>query len=481
MIIGYMVVGVVCGKYVTGMLKPETLDTNDPYSVASIVTSMTLAFISLSAGCELHIPSLGKQKLCQIGAQIASMAALTLCGGMLVFAAVVSYGTGIVPATLLAESVGCRWSVAWMLAVIQLAGSVIEVLAIFHETKASGPVSQLMIGTTMLLDMAVVVLFAIAQTVVVAACPARGIEASATSAVIGIVGQLVFCLVGAGIYAGIVRVYMMVPSGSTAGATTTKALVLATGWACYFGLLGLNESIPLWAPTALKMLRVDPLLVCMLGSSFLQHFSSCGGKLRELVHSAAPLIMPPFFTVVGATLNLSSLKIYAVAVLIFFVTRFVALGSGSLLASLASRHTTKVRRHLWMTLQSQSGVTLALVLQMTQGMVGQHAWSKDLGVIITGCVALNQLVGPAMCRWGIQLAGESHDSKVCDSNRACHDHEGSKMSTRSRHRQETPGPEPAWDVEFQATLHNLSFVMPNVEDQMRDSSGEEQPSTQAVP
>merc|ERR1712194_974942 len=193
------------------------------------------------------------------------------------------------------------------------------------------------------------------------------------------------------------------------------------------------------------------------------------------------LIMPPFFTVVGATLDLSSLKSFAVAVLIFFGTRFAALGAGSLLASLASRHGTVVRRHLWMTLQSQSGVTLALVLQMTEGMVGQHVWAKDLGVIITGSVVLNQLVGPTMCRWGIKLAGESHDSKVCDSSKAGHDHEGPEMSPRSRHRQVTRGPESAWDAEFQATLDSLSFVMPNVEDQMRDSRGEEEPSTQAVP
>merc|ERR1719343_1783686 len=37
--------------------------------------------------------------------------------------------------------------------------------------------------------------------------------------------------------------------------------------------------------------------------------------------------MPPFFTVVGATLNLGSLKSYAVAVLIFFGTRFAGLAS----------------------------------------------------------------------------------------------------------------------------------------------------------
>merc|ERR1712039_480062 len=124
---------------------------------------------------------------------------------------------------------------------------------------------------------------------------------------------------------------MMLPSGSAPGRAIIKALVLASGWACYYGLIRLNQVIPLRAPSLLKMLRIDPLLVCMLSSSFMQHFSSQGSKLRELVCSIAPLVMPPFFTVVGATLDLGALKNYALAVLMFFVVRALALATGSLL------------------------------------------------------------------------------------------------------------------------------------------------------
>mmetsp|Transcript_122417 Transcript_122417/g.305578 ORF Transcript_122417/g.305578 Transcript_122417/m.305578 type:complete len:513 (-) Transcript_122417:142-1680(-) len=481
MIIGYMLVGVVCGKYVTGMLNPSTLNTADPYSVASIVTNMTVAFISLSAGCELHLPSLGMQKLRQIGFQIAFMVALMLGCGTAVLAALAGTGSTFMPQALLSEKHGCQWSVAWMLAVILLAGSVIEVLAIFHETKASGPVSQLMIGTTMLLDMLVVVLFAVAQNVVVSTCPMEGVHVSSVSAVIGICGQMVLCVLAGGILGGILRLYMMLPSKSRLGGATLKAVVLATGWACYYGLIRLNASIPLWAPSMLKMLRIDPLLVCMLSSSFLQHFSSHGRKLRELVCGIAPLVMPPFFTIVGATLDLGALRSYAGAVLIFFVVRAMALGAGSFLASVASRDTLVVRRHLWMTLQSQSGVTLALVMQMTSGVVGQSAWATDLATIITGCVTLNQLVGPTMCRVGIQRAGESHDSQTCRHDTASKDDASATLTPCGQERREDAALQTAWGVEFEATQRSLALVLPSVEEQLQDGGGEAAPPAPSIP
>mmetsp|Transcript_112683 Transcript_112683/g.297597 ORF Transcript_112683/g.297597 Transcript_112683/m.297597 type:complete len:178 (+) Transcript_112683:2-535(+) len=62
-----------------------------------------------------------------------------------------------------------------------------------------------------------------------------------------------------------------------------------------------------------------------------------------------------------------------------------------------------------MTLQSQSGVTLGLVAQMQIGLVGQRPWARGAAAIVTGCVVLNQLVGPTLCRFGIRSAGEATD------------------------------------------------------------------------
>lgn len=87
---------------------------------------------------------------------------------------------------------------------------------------------------------------------------------------------------------------------------------------------------------------------------------------------------------------------------------------GSFLASLLVDHTPNVRNHLWMTLQSQSGVTLGLVAQMQLGLVGKQPWAKGTAAIITGCVVLNQLLGPTLCRFGIRNSGESQGEYLAE-------------------------------------------------------------------
>merc|ERR1719210_2601412 len=42
------------------MLDAEVLNVVNPFSMASIVSNTTLAFIAFSAGSEMYIPSIGK-------------------------------------------------------------------------------------------------------------------------------------------------------------------------------------------------------------------------------------------------------------------------------------------------------------------------------------------------------------------------------------------------------------------------------------
>merc|ERR1719210_1404424 len=54
------------------MLDEEVLNVTNPFSMASIVSNTTLAFIAFSAGSEMHIPSLGKSQLKAIRDQVVA-------------------------------------------------------------------------------------------------------------------------------------------------------------------------------------------------------------------------------------------------------------------------------------------------------------------------------------------------------------------------------------------------------------------------
>jgi len=386
-------------------------NTKVDFSVASMVSNVTLAFIAFCAGSELYIPGLGRKQLWAIMVQIFSMGFLmVVIGTPIIFAM-----EPLMPASLLNTGIGCRWSAAWLVAVVQWAGSVIEVLAIFHETKGKGPVTTLMIGTTMLLDMIVLVFFAIGQNVVVAACPLEGVTPSILVSMFSVLGSILLWVLFGVLLGCLLQVYMKMPALGRQLNLLKPLLILSTGWAAYFGLLKFNIVLPKQVP-ALGLFRVDPLLICMIAAVWQNHVSEDRDRegFREILHDLAPLVLPPFFTIAGATLDLHTILQNASAVPLLFIIRFVALALGSYFASLASKQSRVVRNHLWMTLQSQSGVTLGLVAQMQLGAVGKQPWAQGTAAIITGCVVLNQLVGPTLCRFGIRSAKESQEADDVD-------------------------------------------------------------------
>lgn len=428
MMVGYMFIGFVCSKHVTGMLYPETL--HGDFSVASVVSHLSLAFIAMSAGAELDFFALDDQRVRQILAQIVFMGVLMVFVGTPVIYAM----SGVMPESLLDQGIWCQWSAALMVAVVQWAGSVIEVLGIYYETQGQaalqglppGPVTQLMIGTTMLLDMIVLVFFAITQNVVVMACPLEDDSQPSTTLggpgwsilfSVGMVFSSIFLWVLLGVMLGCALwLILLLPWAGRAGANAVtvwagaarSGMVVVTAGAAYQGILKLNAVIPMVSP-GLQLLRIDPLLVCMISASFLIHRTDKRHQLREILGGLAPVVMPPFFTVAGASLELGVIMEHVAAVPLLFLLRFAALALGSFTASAYTRQDDRVKRNIWMTLQSQSGVTLGLVAQMQIGLVGQRPWARGAAAIVTGCVVLNQLVGPTLCRLGIRRAGEATD------------------------------------------------------------------------
>jgi len=450
MLVGYMLVGVTCGSYMTGMLSPSTLDESE-FSVASLVENATIAFIAMSAGSEINLRRLGLENLQKIGTQIVMMSLFMFSLATAVFFFL--SGTHILPSSLQEEPASCRLSAAWLIAVIQTAGSVIEVLAIYHETKGVGPVTSLMIGTTMLLDMFVVTVFAIAQPVVVSQCSAHGVGLLPQEVALSIMGQFVLWIIVGGLLACVLQVYMMLPGPDF----VKTALTLMAGWFCRFELQRINQAIPSWSPS-LKLVSIDPLLVCMIAASFLQHFSSHGENFRKILDTVAPLVMPPFFTVVGARLNLGIIASHASAIPPVFFTRFFLIAAGSFVATLLTKESPAVRNYTWMTLQSQSGVTLALLISMRSGMVGKFAWAKDVKGIIAGCVVANQLVGPSLCRFAIRTAGESNEE----------DHAKPSMCDAATNTGESDGPQPAPKLsETAKTRQATSLTLRNAETVIR--------------
>jgi len=129
-------------------------------------------------------------------------------------------------------------------------------------------------------------------------------------------------------------------------------------------------------------------------------------RLLEALSLWTPIVLLPFFTLAGASLELPMLRQVLPAALTLGVLRMAANAAGSVTAGLLTRKalpwarlSVASVRFTWCTLLAQAGVTLGLVLEI------QHDfpdWSRPFATLIIGVVVINQLQGPVLCRLGLQ-------------------------------------------------------------------------------
>jgi len=124
------------------------------------------------------------------------------------------------------------------------------------------------------------------------------------------------------------------------------------------------------------------------------------------------VVLLPFFTLAGASLQLSSLTQVLPAALALVVLRALGVAVGSTGAGFLSRiffpesQTTKETvGYTWLTLLAQAGVTLGLVLEVQHSF--SEPWTQPFATLIISVVVINQLLGPVCCRFGLQTILEA--------------------------------------------------------------------------
>jgi hypothetical protein len=299
----------------------------------------------------------------------------------------------------------CRLAAALLVCVVEMAGSVIEVLAIYFETKAKGPMTEILLGMTMLTDMVVLVLFAVSCNIVLMTCPLSGAAVQIGPAILSVFISIALWLICGVLLSGVLLCYLYLPEF---GVGLKTLLIITTAYGVYVGLLNLNVLIPTMT-VEWGTINIDPLIVCMVAAGIVNNLTSKRQRFAQALHSLTPWIMPAFFTVVGATLNLNAIRQSILIVPLLFGLRLISTGLGTNAATRNMCLDDNICNHLWMCVQPQSGVTIGLLAQMKTGAISQQPWSANVVAVITGGVVINQILGNAMCRFGIRHAGESHE------------------------------------------------------------------------
>ena len=368
---GYLLFGLAAGPAVGHLLEGPLLDALRP------VDGMAVALIAMSAGAELRFGWLRRHaaRVAVVGGLLGLGVTALVTGALLLARARVPFLAGLDgEAAVLA---------ALLVGITMASTSPLVILAVTAETQARGPVTDLLLGVAVLMDLVVVV----AVGVVLAVARSRlGGEA-----------------VGAGEVALALGLHL---GGSLAlGAVLGGALVL---WLRRVGreLALVVAGVCLAISEVGTRMHLEPLLVAIAAGMVLINFGGPrSGRFVRAIERVSLPVYALFFGLVGAHLDPKLLVSLGVVGAGLVALRGLALFGATWAGARLTGTEVPVRRVAWLGFVSQAGVTLGIAVTIAHTFPG---WGEAVAGLVIGVVAVNTLVGPVLHRLALVRAGEVH-------------------------------------------------------------------------
>lgn len=383
LITGLLLMGIISGPEILNLIKHESLPK------LNFVNHIALAFIAFAAGSELYFVELRSRMKSIQWITFGIMITTLVLGGFAVF--IIS---GLSFFGLELDFYG-RIALSLITGTIFIARSPASAIAIISELRAKGPFTQMVLGVTVLIDFLVIVLFAISFSIAISLTTGESFSAGMIALMLA---ELAVSLLMGYILFLIIKLILL-----TRINTSIKAvLILAVGWGVYIlsnGIRHFSESGP-----GIDF-YTEPLLVCITASLLITNYSPVRREFQKIIHDTIPIIYIAFFTLIGASLSLKTVgQTWTIALILFFV-RIITMVVGGWLGGTLAGDPRKFNRIAGISFITQAGIGLGLVTIV----INEYPeWGLQFASIIISVIVLNQLVGPPLFKWAIQMVNEDH-------------------------------------------------------------------------
>ncbi len=363
---GYLLIGIVIG--------PHGLDFIPREGVAGLdlVKGLAVSLIAFTAGAELRLAFVRRAGLRVLGLAGALSGAVfaTSAGALLALRPFLPFLRDLP----LSQAV----ALAALAATVMVSFSPTVTIAIIQETRARGPLAELLMALVILGDLVVMLAFA------VAAGWARASFGGPLD-VAGLAGGVGWELFGS------------LAIGAAAGLGTTLYLRWVDRELPIFVCAVAFASAELGAE-----LHLSPLLLSLAAGAAVVNLdpAQCA-KLKGALERASMPVLALFFAGAGAGLNLSALRVVGPVALALGALRASTIYGTTWLFDRGEPRSSS--RFAWMGLVSQAGVTIGLAALVRRTF---PAGGAEIEALVLALVALNQLVGPVLTRKALDRAGE---------------------------------------------------------------------------
>jgi Kef-type K+ transport system membrane component KefB len=281
--------------------------------------------------------------------------------------------------------------IAGVFGAVAVANSPTVTVAVIAENDADGPVTRTVLGVTIVKDVVVIVLFAVALAVAKEALGEGGGTPLGWTLARELGGSVVVgILFGLGISAFLRYV-----------GRDTAVFVLVV---C-FAIARVSST-----------LHVEALLVALTAGVWVENVSSArGDALIKGIERVSLPVYALFFAVAGAKVNLTTLSALWPLALLIAGVRAACVWAGTSIGTRLSGVEPAVRRYAWLGFISQAGVTLALSTIVARTFPD---WGPDAQAVIIAMIAIHELVGPIGFQYALRRAGEIGAGRRPERDRA---------------------------------------------------------------
>ena len=384
-ITGYIVAGVFAGPYVSNFIPMDTVVG------LKLLDSLALAVIALSAGGELELAGI-KRRCRRICWGVAFQVIGVFTGIFLLILA----GSQFIPFLKNAPA-PVVLSAAGIIGVLSIARSPSSAMAIISESKAKGPFTETMLGVTLIIDVLVIALFAVAVSVALAvAQPDVRVDAVFLISVgIELIGSILI-----GIALGWAVDYYITRFGAE-----LPVFILGTAFLVTF----FSDQFARFLDTFYAIrFHLEPLLTCMTAGFFIRNFTKNGDFFIKRLDRLSLPVYILFFSLVGASLNLAALRQTWMPALLLVLGRSFFIWTSAWLSGRLGGDPPVFAQMAGFSYIAQAGVSLGLC-----GILGRSFpdWGAAAAVMVVAMISINQLIGPVTFKYALDRVGEARGKR----------------------------------------------------------------------
>ena len=386
-ITGYLFAGAVAGSFVLDLVPSER--TPD----LRFVDEISLAVIAFVAGSELYVKEIRPRikPILGLAGGIIAVAYTALAIGIFSLSGLVSFTRDL--------PTGARFATALLGAAVLLALSPPSTIAVIKEVRARGRYTRTVLGVTITMDVAIIVLFATMTSV---ASPLLTDTALNPSFLLLLLLDLAVAVV-LGVAGGVLlRTIMRAPVHRLA----QIASVLALG----FGIYELGDFVTAWSPDALGFeIHMEPLLIALIAGFYITNFTDVRDGFGDLLHEIGPAVYVAFFTLTGISLKLDILWAVLPVAIGLFTVRAVGIAGGTWLGATWAGEPRRHRKIFWAGFITQAGIALGLAREVA---VQFPTLGDAFATLIISVVVINEIVGPVVLKAGLRRAAETNEPQA---------------------------------------------------------------------